>query len=69
MKGFTDKDIGWKDVQKLILEAEPDYETTNVPKTAFRRWFHDLVSSGNFEKVIMTCIVLNIVQMAMSHEN
>lgn len=61
MKGFSNKDIGWKDIQKLILGSEPDYETTNVPKKAFRKRFHDLVSSSTFEKFIMSCIVLNIL--------
>lgn len=60
-KGYTAKDIGWKDIQKLILAAEPDYETTNVPKNPVLKTFHDLVSSPNFEKFIMLCIVLNIV--------
>jgi hypothetical protein len=31
-KGFTSKDLGWMDIQRLILAANPDYETTNVPK-------------------------------------
>jgi len=52
----------------MILTAEPDYETTNVPKAAqkIRRKFHDLVSSSAFEKFIMSCIVLNIIQMALN---
>jgi len=69
LKGFSSKDIGWKDIQKLILGSEPDYETTNVPKKAFRKSFHDLVSSSTFEKFIMSCIVLNILQMAVETEN
>lgn len=31
-KGFTTVDLAWLDIQKLILSAEPDYETTNVPR-------------------------------------
>jgi len=68
-KGFTDKDLGWMDIQKLILTAEPDYETTNVPQNKYIREFHDLVSSSSFKKFIMVCIVLNIVQMALNAEN
>jgi hypothetical protein len=60
-KGFTDKDLGWMDIQKLILTTEPDYETTNVPQNKYIKEFHDLVTSPQFEKFIMTCIVLNIV--------
>jgi hypothetical protein len=46
-KGFTSKDLAWLDIQKLILSAEPDYETTNVPRNdSQRKKFHDLVSSS-----------------------
>jgi len=46
-KGFTSKDLAWLDIQKLILTAEPDYETTNVPRNdSQRKMFHDLVSSS-----------------------
>ena len=31
-KGFTQEGLAWMDIQRLILSAEPDYETTNVPK-------------------------------------
>lgn len=55
----------------MILTAEPEYETTNVPKPSqkLRRKFHDLVSSSPFEKFIMSCIILNILQMALNQEN
>lgn len=53
----------------MILTAEPEYETTNVPKNPILKQFHDLVSSSNFEKFIMLCIILNIVQMGADHEN
>jgi len=49
------------DIQKLILTAEPDYESTNVPKAAWRKYFHDLTTSDRFEASIMLCIVLNMV--------
>jgi hypothetical protein len=60
-KGFTEKDLSWMDIQRLILGSEPDYETTNVPKSKFRRKFHDLVSSNRFEGFIMSCIILNMI--------
>jgi len=56
------------DIQKLIMGAEPDYESTNVPKLAWRKYFHDLVTSQKFELIIMSCIVLNMFQMAAIHE-
>lgn len=57
------------DIQRLILSAQPDYETTNVPKEAWRKHFHDMVSSQRFDLIIMSCIVLNMIQMAIMHEN
>jgi len=34
----------------------------------WRKYFHDLVISQRFEMIIMSCIVLNMVQMAALHE-
>jgi hypothetical protein len=56
------------DIQRLILSAEPDYDTTNVPEAAWRRKFHSLVSSDKFEGFIMVVIMLNIVQMGVYYE-
>lgn len=57
------------DIQRLILEAEPDYETTNVPKSKWRMKFHKLTSSDQFEGVIMIFILLNMLQMAVAFES
>jgi hypothetical protein len=48
------------DIQRLILEAKPDYETTNVPKNEFRLKFHTLVTDKNFDATIMSFIMLNM---------
>ena len=56
------------DIQRLILSAAPDYETTNVPKQPWRRKFHTLVSSSRFESCIMGVIMVNMIQMAFLHE-
>jgi hypothetical protein len=62
-KGLTPRDMGWMDIQKMILQAEPEYNSTNVPKNVIRKYFHDLVSSDRFDMAIMTCIILNMLQM------
>jgi len=56
------------DIQRLILKARPDYETTNVPKSEWRKYFHTLVSSQKFEGIIMIFIIANMAQMACLHE-
>lgn len=62
-KGLTNKDMGWMDIQRLILQAEPEYNSTNVPKHPVRKYFHDLVKSDRFDLTIMSCIILNMLQM------
>jgi len=62
-RGFTNKDLGWMDIQKMILQSSPDYETTNVPTSTWRRKFHRLVIAEKFENFIMICIILNMIQM------
>jgi NADH:ubiquinone oxidoreductase subunit 3 (subunit A) len=67
-KGFSSQDLGWMDIQRLILSSNPEYETTNVPSSAWRRQFHTLVSSDRFDMIIMSCIIMNMVQMALYYE-
>ena len=56
------------DIQRLILSQSPEYETTNVPKNLRRQKIHELVTSRAFEIIIMSCIVLNMLQMALEFE-
>ena len=52
------------DMQKMIVGARPDYETTNVPRVRWRRLFHKLVCSRHFELFILTCIIANMVSLS-----
>jgi hypothetical protein len=61
LKGFSLKDLSWQDIQRLILSANPEYETTNVPRKQWRKKFHALVSSQFFDLFIMFFIILNMV--------
>lgn len=67
-KGLKPQDLAWMDIQRLILSQSPEYETTNVPNNPRRKKAHDLVTTRLFEIVIMTCIVFNMLQMAMEYE-
>ncbi|CAI2364628.1 unnamed protein product [Moneuplotes crassus] len=58
----------WIDIMKMIKKASPDIKTTYIPKQRFRKFLHSIVISEAFEVVVMTCIVLNMVQMAISYE-
>ena len=55
-------------MQRMIIDARPDFETTNVPSQPWRKKFHKLVSSTQFDIVIIVCIVLNMLQMALFYE-
>ena len=56
------------DIQRMILSANPDYESTNIPDSPWRKKFHYFVSHPSFEKTIMGFIMLNMIQMACLHE-
>lgn len=51
------------------MSADPEYETTNVPKEKWRKRFHELVSSQQFDIFIMAFIILNMVQMGVTYED
>ena len=68
LRGFTKEDLSWIDIQRLILTTEPEYESTNVPENPNRKKFHILVTSYQFDIVIMGCIILNMIQMALTYE-
>jgi hypothetical protein len=53
----------------MIVTAKPDYESTNIPDQAWRTWFHELVTSPKFQWTITISIMLNMIQMAMLHED
>jgi hypothetical protein len=52
----------------MIVDASPDYETTNVPNIGWRRRIHGLVGSNKFDIFIMLCIIGNMGQMAVQYE-
>jgi hypothetical protein len=67
-KGYTQEHLVWLDMQKMIIAARPDYETTNVPENKHRKKFHAFVGHNAFDIFIMSCIVLNMIQMACLFE-
>ena len=67
-QGFTEQHLHWMDMQRMIIDAQPDFESTNVPNEAWRRKLHGWVGSNKFDMAVMGCIVLNMGQMACSYE-
>ena len=68
MLDFSEEELNWLDMQKMIIAAKPDFECIDVPQTPFRNRVHKIVSSNAFDIFIMSCIVLNMIQMALSFE-
>ncbi|CAI2366067.1 unnamed protein product [Moneuplotes crassus] len=66
---LNDRQRIWIDIMKMIKNASPDIKTTYVPRNKFRKFLHSIVISEVFEVGVMTCIVLNMVQMAISFED
>ena len=65
---LNDKQMKWIDIMKMIIKANPDIETTYIPKNKIRKYLHSVVTSDTFDIVVMISIVLNMVQMAMGYE-
>lgn len=60
-------DQDWINIQRLILKAKPELESRIHHKNKFRAAIHRFVKHGCFEFGIMTCIILNMLQMAISY--
>jgi len=67
-RGLTEKHLTWKDFLRMILQAQPDFESLHVPKQKWRKHFYKLVISNGFDYFIMSCIIANMLQMACLYE-
>lgn len=45
----------------MIIDTNPTYVTTNVPKSGWRKDLHAIVISWKFDFFIMIIIVLNVL--------
>lgn len=59
---------------KMIVNSNPDLETTNKPKQKWRAKLHSIMTGDSGNKInyvdifIMVCIVLNMFLMAITYE-
>ena len=56
------------EMQNMILSAKSPHDVSNKPSTPIRIQVWKLVKHQAFETAIMSVIVLNMIQMAMSYE-
>ena len=52
----------------MIVNASPDFETINIPKSKIRLFLYKIVTNQAFDAFIMIIIILNMIQMAMTYE-
>ena len=71
---LKENQVKWVDMMKMIVEATPDIETVSRPKEGWRKYVHSLVTGSEwkhnyFDYFIMTCIVLNMLHMAVNFDD
>lgn len=54
-------------MQQLILKAKPELDARVNSKNCVRAALHRLVTHFAFQAIIIVCIILNMVQMAISY--
>lgn len=71
---LKENQIKWVDMMKMIVNSNPDLETTNKPKQKWRAKLHSIMTGEGGAKInyvdifVMICIVLNMGQMAINYE-
>ena len=70
---LKDNQEKWVDMMRMIVNTNPDLETTNVPKSKWRKAVHSFVTGYDnptnfFDLFIMVIIVLNMFQMSINFE-
>lgn len=58
----------WMELQKLIINAQPNSEMINLPTSPFRKFFYRMCKNKKFELFITVVIILNAVAMCMPYE-
>lgn len=67
-RGYTPEHINWIALQRMITEATVAHDKVNKPDGIARVKLYNLVTSDPFDIFIMSNIVLNMIQMAMTYE-
>lgn len=71
-KGYTEENLVWIDIQKMIVEQKCEFDLMNKPdflKHPNRYKYWRIVTSKPFDLFITGVIVLNIVQMGINFED
>jgi hypothetical protein len=66
---LSDKQINWKNLQKLIIEENPAFQLYISPEDPIRKFLFNLVSTKIFEIGIAAIIIFNIFVMALNNDD
>ena len=64
----NDDQLKWIQMQGLIQNASPEYDLSEPPENKARLFVYEIVTSYNFERYMLLCIILNIVDMGMRYD-
>ncbi|EAR94798.2 cation channel family protein (macronuclear) [Tetrahymena thermophila SB210] len=67
-KYLSSEQTQWIELQRLILQSKPDYNSISLPTNKFRKFIWNICESQKLEIFIMICIIGNIVSMALSYD-
>jgi hypothetical protein len=66
---LNDKQINWKNLQKLIISEDPAFQLYIAPTDPLRKFLFNLVSTKTFEISIAVIIIFNIFVMALNNDD
>lgn len=65
---LTNEQTRWIEIQKMILNANPQFSQNRKPTGKFNLFFYRIINYKFFDGFIMVCIVFNIFTMALTYD-
>ena len=66
---LTDKQINWKNLQKIIVNENPCFQLFIAPTNSIKNQLFKIISTSTFEAFISFVIIANIVIMAVADDD
>lgn len=65
---LTEDQAKWLDIQKMILNARPDFKVNRRPINSFQKFFFNIISSREFDYFITFVIFLNFIILSLHYD-
>lgn len=62
---LTEEQAKWLDIQKMIVNARPDFKVNRRPNTSFQKFLFVVITSKSFDAFITTIILINFLILAL----